>query len=84
MKIIYSGYVQGVGFRYYIYRNAMQYQIFGSVKNLLNGKVELIINDNCENIEEFLESIDRGNGFINILKSEKSKFICFDLDFTIK
>jgi acylphosphatase len=62
----------------------MQYQICGSVKNRLDGKVELIINDNCENIEEFLKNVDRGNGFINILKKERSKFICFDLDFTIK
>ena len=83
MKIIYSGRVQGVGFRYFIYKKALFYQIYGSVSNLSDGTVELLINDNCENISEFLSSIEKGNGYILILKSQKSNYDCYDLEFAI-
>jgi len=43
-KIFIQGIVQGVGFRPYIYRKAIENGNFGSVKNTGNG-VEIIIND---------------------------------------
>ncbi len=43
-KIFVQGIVQGVGFRPYIYRKAIQHKLVGSVKNTGNG-VEIIIND---------------------------------------
>lgn len=39
-----EGIVQGVGFRPYIYRKAMEHNLVGSVKNTGNG-VEIIVND---------------------------------------
>jgi len=84
MKIIYFGRVQGVGFRYFIHLTALKYQIFGSVKNLSNGNVQLLINDNCKNINVFLRRIRDGNGYSKITKEEKSVFLCDDNTFTIK
>jgi|LGVF01.1.fsa_nt_gb acylphosphatase len=84
MKMIYSGRVQGVGFRYFVYKKALFHQIYGSVRNLSDGTVELLINDKCENISEFLASIEKGNGYILILESDKSNHNCYDLEFTIK
>lgn len=83
MKMIYFGRVQGVGFRYFIYKKALFYQIQGSVRNLPDGTVELLVNDNCENVSEFLTSIEKGNGYSLILKSEKSNYECYDLEFAI-
>jgi acylphosphatase len=37
-----SGRVQGVGFRAYIYRNALKLKVCGWVKNLSNGGVEAV------------------------------------------
>lgn len=84
MKIIYSGRVQGVGFRYYTSQLASIYKIYGSVKNLKNGEVELIINDNCKNIEAFLKKIESGNGFMRITGIKRQNFECKDENFMIK
>ena len=43
-KLFVQGIVQGVGFRPYIYRKAVEHGLVGSVKNTGNG-VEIIIND---------------------------------------
>jgi len=43
-RIFVKGIVQGVGFRPYIYRKAIEHKLVGSVKNTGNG-VEIIIND---------------------------------------
>lgn len=53
VKIIVSGYVQGVGFRYYIGRIASDYNLKGYVKNLFNGDVEIY----AEGRKEFLEDL---------------------------
>ena len=42
-KIIFSGRVQGVGFRYTTKEVATGYDVVGSVKNLPDGSVELLI-----------------------------------------
>ncbi|MDM8533428.1 acylphosphatase [Clostridiaceae bacterium HSG29] len=84
MKIIYSGRVQGVGFRYFVYSNALKYQISGYVKNLFNGNVELVINDDSRNIKVFLLEIRNGNGYSRILNEESSNYLCNDSIFRIK
>ena len=37
-----SGKVQGVGFRYWLYKAAMQWKIDGWVKNKISGEVEAL------------------------------------------
>ena len=47
--IIISGKVQGVGFRYWLYKAAMQRNIEGWVRNKISGKVEaLLIGDDVD------------------------------------
>jgi len=55
----YSGYVQGVGFRYTVRRIALGMDISGWVRNLPDGKVEAL----CEGEEQSLKDfIDRVSG----------------------
>ena len=53
VRITVSGDVQGVGFRYFIAREAFELGIQGYVKNLFNGDVEIF----AEGRKEFLEEI---------------------------
>ena len=51
-RIFVEGIVQGVGFRPYIYRKAVENKLLGTVKNIGNG-VEIIIND-----KDFLKKLN--------------------------
>ena len=48
-KIIVSGIVQGVGFRYFTFRLAEEYNLKGWVRNNLNGTVEMIVSGEEDN-----------------------------------
>ena len=51
--VFYSGRVQGVGFRYTVERIALDLRLVGWVKNLPDGRVELV----CEGGKEDLSSL---------------------------
>ena len=53
MKILYSGQVQGVGFRYTAKTVAAGFEIAGIVRNLPDGRVELIAEGAREELEAF-------------------------------
>jgi acylphosphatase len=54
----YSGDVQGVGFRYSSERTAASLELTGWVKNLKDGRVELVCEGNEASIKEFLQRIE--------------------------
>lgn len=57
-QVIYSGRVQGVGFRYTVKRIASGFDVLGSVRNLDDGSVEMkAMSDDPEELEGFLEAI---------------------------
>ncbi len=59
--VIYTGRVQGVGFRYSTKRTASGFDVTGWVKNLPDGRVELFAQaSEAEEVESFLEDIQRG------------------------
>ncbi|MGB9678223.1 MAG: acylphosphatase, partial [Candidatus Ratteibacteria bacterium] len=66
-----SGRVQGVGFRWYAQRIAKNIDILGWVKNLPDGKVEIIAEGNEENLERFIEELKKGYLGGNIRNIEK-------------
>ncbi len=66
MQILYSGRVQGVGFRYAVKSVATGFEVTGSVRNLDDGRVELIAEGTQAELEEFQRAIQ---------DSEVSRFI---------
>lgn len=67
IEVIFSGRVQGVGFRYFVQINAINYNLTGWVKNLSNGNVLLEVQGNNDTINKFLNIIKKGNGFSKII-----------------
>lgn len=55
----YTGRVQGVGFRYTVQNLAMQYNVGGYVRNLPDGRVELLIEGPDEEMEQLLSDVRR-------------------------
>ncbi len=60
VKIIVSGRVQGVGFRYQTYQEAINYGIHGFVKNQLDGTVLIEAEGDETNIDMFIEWCKHG------------------------
>ena len=63
--IFYSGTVQGVGFRYSVQRLAAPLKLTGWVRNLSDGRVEILIEGLQKDIETLIQQIDtRFDGYI--------------------
>src|SRR5687767_11313269 len=57
VHVFYSGRVQGVGFRYATKNVATGFEVTGAVKNLPDGRVELVAEGGKAELEEFLQGI---------------------------
>jgi acylphosphatase len=55
----FSGRVQGVGFRYTVKNLAMQYDVHGYVRNLPDGRVELVMEGPDEEMIHLLDDVSR-------------------------
>jgi acylphosphatase len=58
--VFYSGRVQGIGFRYTAQNIAENLGIYGWVKNLEDGRVEIVAESEEKNLKEFLDQISKG------------------------
>ena len=56
-RVLYTGRVQGVGFRYTARRIAHHYPITGYVKNLPDGRVELLAEGSPSELDQLLADI---------------------------
>ncbi len=56
-RVIYSGRVQGVGFRYTTQQLASNYPVTGYVRNLANGNVELVVEGLLDQTNDFLAAL---------------------------
>ena len=59
-RVIVSGHVQGVGFRYYTQRLARRFGIHGWVQNLADGRVQAWVQSEELVLEAFLKELKRG------------------------
>ena len=53
--IIIKGKVQGVGFRYWLYKAAIQRNIVGWVKNKISGEVEALLVGNESDVDKVIK-----------------------------
>ncbi len=65
-QILMSGIVQGVGFRWFVRREADRLGLAGTVRNLPDGRVEIRVDGEQEIIDELVDVLKIGNGFSRI------------------
>jgi acylphosphatase len=70
LTVIYTGRVQGVGFRYAAKTVAAGFEITGTVRNLPTGVVELIAEGQREELEAFRAAI-RDAGLAGFIDNER-------------
>jgi acylphosphatase len=63
-----SGFVQGVGFRYFVRRNAKILGLTGWTRNLSDRRVEIVAQGEKEKLEEFIKICSKGP-FLSEIKS---------------
>lgn len=70
-QVIYSGRVQGVGFRYTVKRIATGFEVRGWVRNLDDGRVELQASaSESDELEDFLQAVQDSSLGGNIREAE--------------
>jgi acylphosphatase len=85
MQVLYSGRVQGVGFRYTVKSVASGFEAVGIVRNLADGRVELVVEGVRDELEAFRGAI-RESGLEGLIDNEavtwseaKNEFRGFDI-----
>jgi len=66
LKITVKGMVQGVGFRYFCYLKADEFNIKGYAKNLYNGDVEIMAEGEEGMLNDFIKAVKTGPPFSSI------------------
>ena len=70
MQIFYSGHVQGVGFRYTARTVAAGFDVTGVVRNLPDGRVELVAEGAKDELRAFQQAI-RDAGLDHFIRNEE-------------
>jgi len=87
LSINVHGMVQGVGFRYFVLRNAKNIGVTGWVKNLPDGSVAAVAEGDESKLNAFLDIVNKGPSFSNVSKVDvqwdeyKGSFTSFDVTF---
>jgi acylphosphatase len=73
-NVVFSGQVQGVGFRFRSQLAAQNYLVTGWVANLANGQVEMVVEGEAEEIENFINELrDKMAGLIGQVDIDKAQ-----------
>lgn len=83
-RVLYTGQVQGVGFRYTARGLARGYPVTGYVRNLPDGSVELVAEGEGVAVEEFLAAVAErmADGISRVTEADAPPAGC--ADFTIR
>ena len=73
VHVHYSGRVQGVGFRYTVKSLVPGYDVLGIIRNLPDGRVELVAEGERAELEAFLQAI-RDSGLRRNIRDEEIVF----------
>ena len=66
VKMEITGKVQGVGFRYFVLRQAQKLSIKGWVSNNSNGNVEALAQGEKEGLDHFIAKVKQGPAFSSV------------------
>ena len=58
-RVLFSGRVQGVGFRYTTEAVASRFRVTGLVRNLRDGRVELVAEGLPEELDRFIQGVEQ-------------------------
>jgi len=74
-NVLFSGHVQGVGFRYTSLQVAKEFEVSGYVQNLPDGRVQLEVEGTREDVSAFIKAVEeRMHGCIrNVERSARSR-----------
>ena len=72
--IVITGKVQGVGFRYWLYKTAVQNNINGWVKNKISGEVEALLIGNDLEIDNLIKLCKKGPPSSKVAKIEVQNY----------
>ena len=84
LHLFVSGRVQGVFFRAYVLESAKSSSIFGWVKNLEDGRVEIVAEGNPKDLVKFMALVKLGSKDSDVSEIEVqeeediSEFTCFE------
>ncbi len=70
-KFLISGEVQGVGFRFFAQRIAARHQVYGYVRNLIDGRVEAVAEGTPLNVEAFKQDLTVGPTYATVERIEE-------------
>ncbi len=75
-QVFYAGRVQGVGFRYTVRQLAAGYEVSGWVKNLADGRVELLaLSRDPEELEAFLTELRDHSAVAHYIKEIEERVV---------
>jgi acylphosphatase len=75
-QVFYSGRVQGVGFRYTTKKLASEFDVTGWVRNLPDGRVELLaIAPDAEELDAFLTELEENSVLANYIKEKTVRVV---------
>jgi acylphosphatase len=83
-EVFYAGHVQGVGFRYTTRSIATQLPVVGRVRNLPDGRVQLVVEGSPEAIDQLLARVEAELGrYIRgkevVVRAVMGEFSSFDV-----
>ncbi len=70
VRVYITGIVQGVFFRAFIKENAERYDVKGFTRNLEDGRIEIFLEGNPENVNKVIELCEKGPKHSQIKKME--------------
>jgi len=86
-EIYITGLVQGVGFRYFVIKNAQQLGLKGYVKNLYDGSVLTVVEGEKSMIDELFKKVKIGPRSASVRNAKiewgefKSEFSTFEVEY---
>ena len=78
-RVIFSGRVQGVGFRYSVKQLALGFEVVGWIKNLKDGTVELQLMGEADEVNDFIKEITHESYLAGLVKDH----IILDIDLLV-